>query len=94
MDYALTCPDAVFLWTREEYSVNRPEAYYPIHLKVRKDELKDWIRIFKLKDKKSHIRGKPVKRTLLGIFYILYPEEHLKFVEIMEGNLSFNTEFG
>lgn len=82
MKYAFTGPDAVFFWTKGGYNVDRFFAFYPIHLKVKKRELAKWQRFFKSKDKKYHINGEPIKETLFGCFYVLYPENDFRTVEV------------
>jgi hypothetical protein len=78
MDYALTGPDAVFFWTRGGYQVDRFFGFYPIHLKVRKKELRRWEKFFSSKKQKSQVNGQPVRNTLFGLFYLLYPEASFK----------------
>ena len=39
MCYALTGPDAVFFWTKGGYQADRFFGFYPIHLKVEKQDL-------------------------------------------------------
>lgn len=82
MEYALTGPDAVFFWTKGGYQVDRFFGFYPIHLKVKKDELKRWKNFFSSKKKKFHIEGQPVKETLFGLFYVLYPEADFRTEEV------------
>ncbi len=84
MDYAFTGPDAVFFWTKGGYNVDRFFAFYPIHLKVRKEELGKWEEFFKSKGKRFHMNGEPVRRTLFGTFYVLYPEDEFR-AEDVEG---------
>lgn len=74
MEYALTGPDAVFFWTKGGYQVDRFFGFYPIHLKVKKDDLKRWKRFLSSKKQRFHIEGQPVRETLFGLFYVLYPE--------------------
>ena len=74
MDYALTGPDAVFFWTRGGYQVDRFFGFYPIHLKVRKDDLRKWKRFFSSRKQRFHVKDQPIKETLFGLFYVLYPE--------------------
>ena len=82
MDYAFTGPDAVFFWTKGGYNVDRFFAFYPIHLKVRKRELVKWEKFLKSKNKWFHVRGEPIRRTLFGTFYVLYPEDEFRVCEI------------
>ncbi len=82
MEYAFTAPDAVFIWTKGGYNVGRFFAYYPIHLKVRRDELDRWAGFFKPSGRRFHVSGEPVRRTLFGTFYVLYPEEGFEAEEV------------
>jgi len=84
MDYSLTGPDAVFFWTRGGYQVDRFFGFYPIHLKIKKDDLRSWERFFKSNKQKFHIEGQPIKETLFGLFYVLYPEADFR-TEDVEG---------
>jgi hypothetical protein len=78
IEYALTGPDAVFFWTRGGYQVDRFFGFYPIHLKVKKRELARWKKFFNSRKQKFQIRGQPVRSTLFGLFYVLYPEADFK----------------
>lgn len=78
MDYALTGPDAVFFWTKGGYQVDRFFGFYPIHLKVKKDDLRKWQKFFHSKKMRFTIRDQPIKETLFGLFYVLYPEADFK----------------
>jgi len=78
MEYALTGPDSVFIWTKGGYQVNRFFGFYPIHLKIKKDDIQKWIRFLQSKKQKVHIEGQPVKETLFGLFYVVYPEEEFE----------------
>jgi len=82
MDYALTGPDAVFFWTKGGYQVDRFFGFYPIHLKVKKDDLKKWEKFFHSRKMRVHIKDQPVKETLFGLFYVLYPETGFKAEKI------------
>lgn len=84
MKYALTGPDAVFVWTRGGYQVDRFFGFYPIHLKIRRSDLRKWSRFFKSKGQRFYVKDQPLRETLFGLFYILYPETDFK-VEKMEG---------
>jgi len=82
MDYAFMGPDAVFFWTKGGYNVDRFFAFYPIHLKIRKDDLESWERFFKSEGRRFHVNGKPIRRTLFGTFYVLYPEDKFRAEEV------------
>lgn len=80
--YALTGPDAVFFWTKGGYQVDRFFGFYPVHLKVRKNDLKKWEVFFSSEKQKFHVKDQPVRQTLFGLFYVLYPEVDFKTEEI------------
>jgi len=73
-DYAFVGPDAVFLWTKGGYQVDRFFGFYPIHLKVKKNDLDEWKTFFKSKGRRIYVKGEPLRKTLFGLFYTLYPE--------------------
>jgi hypothetical protein len=72
MEYALTGPDSVLVWTKGGYQVDRFFGFYPIHLKAMKPDLPEWEKFFNSRKEKYHIEGQPVKETLFGLFYVLY----------------------
>jgi hypothetical protein len=78
IDYALTGPDGVFFWTKGGYQVDRFFGFYPIHLKVRKDDLRKWERFFESRKQRFHVKDRPIKETLFGLFYMLYPEKDFR----------------
>ncbi len=82
MDYAFTGPDAVFFWTKGGYNVDRFFAFYPVHLKVRESDLDRWKRFFRARGRRFHVSGEPVRETLFGTFYVLYPEEGFEADEV------------
>jgi len=84
IDYALTGPDSVFIWTKGGYQVDRFFGFYPIHLKVRKEDLGRWRKFLRARNQRVHVEGQPVKETLFGLFYVLYPEQDFK-TEDVEG---------
>jgi len=84
MKYALTGPDAVFFWTKGGYQVDRFFGFYPIYLKIRKDDLKKWGKFFSSRKQKFHVKDQPVKKTFFGLFYVLQLETDLK-TEKVEG---------
>ena len=77
MGYALTGPDAVFFWTKGGYQTDRFFGFYPIHLKIEKCHLSKWERFFGSVKMRFYIEGQPSRRTLFGVFYVLYP--HVDF---------------
>jgi len=82
MKYALTGPDAVFLWTKGGYQVDRFFGFYPIHLKVRKGDLRGWKNFFRSRKQKFYIKDQSVRKTLFGLFYVLYPEVDFRTEDI------------
>jgi len=78
MDYSLTGPDAVFFWTRGGYQVDRFFGFYPIHLKIREDDLRKWVKFLSSRKQRFHVKDQPVKETLFGLFYVLYSEKDFK----------------
>jgi len=82
MKYALTGPDAVFFWTKGGYQADRFFGFYPIHLKVRKIDLRRWKDFFSSRRKRFHIEGQPVGETLFGLFYVLYPKADFRTEEV------------
>jgi hypothetical protein len=84
MDYALTGPDAVFFWTKGGYQVDRFFGFYPIHLKVKKDDLRKWQSFFASRKQRFYVKDQPIKETLFGLFFVLYQEADFK-AEKVEG---------
>lgn len=82
MTYALTGPDAVFLWTKGGYQVDRFFGFYPIHLKINRKELEEWKSFFRSRKQRFQVRGQPVRETLFGLFYVLYPEADFDVEEL------------
>ncbi len=82
MPYALTNVDAVFLWTRGGYNAGRFFGFYPIHLKVLRNDMPKWRRFFSEAGKKIVMEGRGPKETLFGVFYLLYPENRLETVTV------------
>jgi hypothetical protein len=74
LKYAFTGPDAVFFWTKGGYQVDRFFGFYPIHVLVRKTDLNRWKEFFKSVGKGFWVKDSPVKQTLFGVFYVLYPK--------------------
>ncbi|MEA2089912.1 MAG: hypothetical protein U9O89_04040 [Thermoproteota archaeon] len=82
MKYALTGPDAVFFWTKGGYQVDRFFGFYPIHLKVMKSDLRKWKGFLSSRKQRLHIEKQPIRETLFGLFYVLYPEEDFRAEEV------------
>jgi len=82
MHYALTGPDAVFFWTKGGYQVDRFFGFYPIHLKVEKKDLKKWESFFSSRKQRFYVKDQPIRQTLFGLFYVLYPEVDFRAEEV------------
>jgi hypothetical protein len=80
--YALTGQDAVFFWTQGGYQVDRFFGFYPIHLKVKKQDLTSWKSFFASKKEKSCVKDLCHKKTLFGVFYVLYPEDEFAVKDV------------
>jgi hypothetical protein len=62
--------------------VDRFFGFYPIYIKVRKKETKKWEHFLKARKQKYHIKGRAVKETLFGLFFVLFPTETFATEEI------------
>ncbi|MHA1270916.1 MAG: hypothetical protein ACTSPY_14070 [Candidatus Helarchaeota archaeon] len=82
--YSFTGPDAVFFWTKGGYQVDRFFGFYPIHLKVMQKDLEKWVQFFNEKKHSVYIEGDKVKKTLFGVFFVLYPKSNFES-EIING---------
>lgn len=82
MKYAFTANDAVLFWTKGGYQVDRFFGFYPIHIKIETKNLGKWLNFFRIRRKTAIVYNKPIKQTLFGIFYVLYPEEDFVAVEL------------
>jgi hypothetical protein len=82
MDYALTGPDAVFFWTKGGYQVDRFFGFYPIHVKVRKDDLRKWEKFLGSRKQRFYVKDQPIKETLFGLFYVLYTQKDFRVEKV------------
>lgn len=82
--YALSDVDALFAWTHGGYNVGRFFGYYPVHLRVREDEVEGWKGFFRKNGKKAFLVDKTPKETIFGVFYLLHPTKRIEF-EVVEG---------
>lgn len=87
LPYALTGVDAVYVWTRGGYNVDRFFGFYPIHIKVRKVDVPKWRRLLSAEGWKSFLAREKPGETLFGPFFILYPEEKIKAARIYSLNV-------
>lgn len=84
LSYALTDVDGPFVWTKGGYNAGRFFGCYPIHLKVRKSDAKEWRRFFATHGKKSLRMDSKPRETAFGVFYVLHPSEKVE-AETIEG---------
>ena len=77
LKYAFTGPDAVFIWTKGGYNADRFLGFYPVHVSVIRKDLNKWKRFFKAKNCRFYVKDTPIKETLFGLFYVLYPEARI-----------------
>ncbi len=82
LPYAFTGGDAVLTWTRGGYNVDRFFGFYPISLRVRRNDLGKWERFFRSKGRRFAVEGKGPTETLFGVFYLLRPVERLRAVDV------------
>lgn len=82
LPYAFTGVDGVFVWTKGGYNVDRFFGFYPIYLKVRKEDLPMWKAFLRSSGQRFVVEGKPVGETLFGIFYVLRPAGKLPREEV------------
>jgi hypothetical protein len=82
MRYALTGPDSVFFWTKGGYQADRFFGFYPIHLKVEKRDLSKWKSFFGSRKQTFCVKENCSKRTLFGVFYVLYSQVDFEVEEV------------
>lgn len=82
--YALADVDAVFAWTHGGYNVGRFFGCYPIHLKVRENDLEKWKGFFRKNGRRVFLAGRTPKETVFGVFYLLHPTKRIES-ETVEG---------
>lgn len=82
LPYALTGVDAVFVWTHGGYNVDRFFGFYPIHVKIKKDDVSKWRKILSSNGFKSFLSVERPGKTLFGVFFTLYPEQKLNAEEV------------
>jgi hypothetical protein len=96
LPYALTSVDAVYVWTHGGYNADRFFGFYPIHMKVKKEDLAKWKRFFAKNGYKAIVNGKRPGETLFGTFFVLYPEHGVAAKEVeslMVDSLDKTVEF-
>lgn len=75
-EYAFCGSTAVAVWTDGYYWTGFTKGFRPVHIAVRKQDLKDW-RAF-LRKKKARFAVEDESRTLYGRVYILHPRESVR----------------
>ena len=75
-DYALCESTAVAIWTDGYYWTGFTKGFRPVHIAVRKRDLKDWRAFFRKKRARFAVEGE--SRTLYGKVYILHPRESVR----------------
>ena len=96
LKYSLTSQDAVFLWTKGGYQIDRFFGFYPIYIKVLKSDLKKWKQLLKSNGMRYYVRGNKLKETFFGTFYMLVPKEKFtnkKVNELYVDSLSETIKF-
>lgn len=78
LPYALTNVDSVYAWTHGGYNTDRFFGFYPVHVRVAKDDLPEWKKMLAERSWKSVLSGENPRETLFGLFFILYPEERIR----------------
>ncbi len=82
MTYSFTDVDAVYLWTKGGYQVERFLGFYPIHISVREEDLDSWKEFFKARNMTVHVAGERVEKTLFGLFYVLHPRAEVEIEDV------------
>ena len=77
LPYAFTGVDAVYMWTKGGYNVDRFFGFYPIHVKIRTSDLSMWKNFFLSTGCRVVVKGQPLAETLFGVFYVLHPSREL-----------------
>ena len=82
MEYALTDVDAVFIWTKGGYQVDRFFGFFPIHVKVKERDVAAWKRFFSSHRQKYLVEGSRPKETLFSLFYVLHTDEQVSAKDV------------
>jgi hypothetical protein len=77
--YALADETAVAIWTDGGYWTGFTRGFRPIHMRVRRSDVRHWIRFFRSKGRRSVAPGAP--ETLFGVVYVLHPATRVRRVE-------------
>ncbi len=79
LKYAFTELDAVFVWTKGGYNIERSRSHYPVFVKVRKADVSEWKKFFSKTGLRSYSDS-----NHKGVFFVLRSQEDFE-VEFSEG---------
>jgi len=79
LKYAFAELDAVFVWTKGGYNLERSKNHYPVFVKVREEDLAEWKKFFST----LGLRRKNDSRHR-GVFYVLRVEKDFE-TELVSG---------
>lgn len=74
MDYAYTKTDAVYVWTKGGYQVDRNQDDYPIFIAVRKEDVEAWRAFFA----EFGVDARVGERGSDGIYFVLIPQDDIE----------------
>ncbi|AIF82305.1 hypothetical protein NTE_00223 [Candidatus Nitrososphaera evergladensis SR1] len=71
LPYALTNVDAVYAWTRGGYNTDRFFGFYPVHVRVARDDLPEWRKMLAERGWKSVLSGENPRDTVRAVLHTL-----------------------
>jgi hypothetical protein len=77
--YALADETAVAIWTDGGYWTGFTRGFRPIHMRVRRSDVRRWLRFFRSEGRRAVAPGAP--ETLFGVVYVLHPVASIHPVE-------------
>ncbi|MFQ5405595.1 MAG: hypothetical protein ACE5DI_00345 [Candidatus Micrarchaeia archaeon] len=77
LKYTFTELDAVFIWTKGGYNIERSKSHYPIFIKVKQDDLNKWKKYFSKTGLRSYSDS-----NHSGVFYVLRPKNDFEVVSV------------
>jgi len=77
--YALTDETAIAIWTDGGYWTGFTRGFRPIHMRVRRSDVRRWIHFFRSEGRRAVALGTP--ETLFGVVYVLHPVAAVRPVE-------------
>ena len=81
LPHAFTGVDAVYIWTKGGYNLDRFFGFYPVHVKVRTLDLPKWKNLLISSGQRVIVDGEQLRETLFGVFYVLRPLRNFSRVE-------------